>query len=124
MTKDLTGIELDYEVAKAAGLEVEIIRVENETTRFAYVHHTTILGGNLITVDWKIIGPIIAKMDIWTTEEFTTKERFMPDISYPATCRIEPYVDDDGCVEYEFQAEGADVLEAIKRCLVKRARAK
>ncbi len=117
-TSTLTGIELDYEVAKGEGLDPVITTFDGRDVILSRERQ------EYVGIGWAFIGPIIAKMDIWTREEFTVdaKPPYSVKEFHPAECYFEPYIDSDGCREWEHYAEGADVLEAIKKCLVKRAR--
>lgn len=108
---ELEGVELNFWVAKAEGVEVRknLGKVERAYDGFG-------IQWILFTVDWNFIGPIVDKIDMWTEAEFRS---FDGKTFYPARCRFGPEIYDDE-VEHDQSSNGSNVLEAIKRCLVKR----
>jgi len=129
-TDTLTGIELDYEVAKASGLRdvrirnntVEHMRLSPDLPEQYLTKHNPLFPdgheyhehrGLAFEVDWAFIGPAIVEIgginlheqEVWDLDDLDKKE-------WMAEWGI-----------HNDESRGSTALEAIKRCLVKRASA-
>ena len=110
---ELSGVELDFYVAKAEGLNVEIGKFSGE---LKHLRDGIYEGPLTLKVDWSFIGPIIAKIDTWLYPGSKSPTGHV----FPAKCQFIIHVDMDGEIEAEFEATGRTIEEAIKRCIVKR----
>lgn len=106
---ELTGAELDYWVAKSEGLKVHI----DETVKPATVMECK--GGHYreqfqpLSCDWSFIGPIIERDNIHITQ-----------YKDGTPMRTITYFARDGWSEYKSNIMVVPLLDAIKRCIVKR----
>jgi len=106
---DLSGIELDFWVAKAEGFKVQIYTGFGKLKGHKMLKYWVGQGSDWLKVDWSFIGPIVA--------------RDKPLISWHGssdlpTYQVEWYLGD--FTGDKVESESQDLLLAFKRCIAKR----